>query len=147
MKPFEQGVTRDINLLTGFALLDAHNAFTRYISEHNRLIFGFNDDVSVQAVSEQAIKQFFITELGDASYNNRVIAPQVVIARDIAGDLSRELGWQIGIIEDYHLGSMTQAEQAEYFAELPERLLPIDPEDLDIALTEMSQAEELWYGY
>jgi hypothetical protein len=144
MGSFEEEVTRDINFITGLALLDPHIAFTTHISEQARLMFGFNDDISVQIIGEDMITQLFITELGAFSCEDRVVVPQIVIVRNIARDFSAELGWQIGIIEDFPLGAMTQAEQQEYYAELPKHLCPIDPLEIDQALLVMAEAEEAW---
>jgi hypothetical protein len=147
MGSFEAEVTRDINFITGLALFDPHIAFTTHISERARLMFGFNDDISAQAVSDGTISQFFITELGVFSCEDRRVVPQVVIVRNIARDFSEELGWQIGIVEDFPLGAMTQAEQREYYDDLPNHLCPIDPEDIDEALLAMAEAEEAWFYY
>ena len=147
MSSFEEEVTRDINFITGLGLWDPHIAFTTYISERARLMFGFNDDISAQAVGEDVITQLFITELGGISCEDRRVVPQIVIVRSIAPDFSAELGWQIGIVEDFPLGAMTQAEQQEYYADLPNHLCPIDPEDIDKALLIMAEAEEAWIYY
>jgi hypothetical protein len=147
MGSFEEEVTRDINFITGFALFDPHIAFTSHVSERARLIFGFNDDISAQAVGKETIEQLFITELGSFSCDDRTVVPQVVITRRVARDFSAELGWQIGIVEDFPLGAMTQAEQQEYYADLPNHLCPIDPEDIDEALLTMAEAEEAWFFY
>jgi hypothetical protein len=126
MSSFEEEVTRDINFITGLAVYDPHLAFTSRVSESARLMFGFNDDVSAQAVGEDVISQLFITELGVFSCDDRTVVPQIVILRSVARDFSAELGWQIGIVEDFPLGAMTLAEQQEYYAGLPRHLLPIE---------------------